>query len=98
MSDSSSTLSVDKDTFKFALRRAKLDKLSLSWVIKILLMDYAKWYITIWTKQHNLTVNWFTQEEEKKILNAEKESDMKINVEGPFSTSEEIQNYLDKLK
>jgi DNA-damage-inducible protein J len=45
-----------------------------------------------------LTENGFTPAEEREILKASKEAKAGKNVDGPFSTHEEIQNYLDSLK
>lgn len=44
------TLSIDKDIRDKAYIRAKKDKISLSAVARMLLLDYAEWRISIWTR------------------------------------------------
>jgi DNA-damage-inducible protein J len=45
-----------------------------------------------------VTENGFTLEQEREILKASEEAKQGKNVTGPFSTMEEIQDYLDSLK
>ena len=44
------TLSIDKEIRDRAYLRAKTDKISLSAVARMLLLDYAEWRISIWTR------------------------------------------------
>lgn len=44
------TLSIDKEIRDKAYLRAKSDKISLSAVARMLLMDYAEWRINIWAR------------------------------------------------
>lgn len=44
------TLSIDKEIRDKAYLRAKTDKISLSAVARMLLLDYAEWRISIWTR------------------------------------------------
>lgn len=44
------TLSIDKEIRDRAYLKAKADKISLSAVARMLLLDYAEWRITIWTR------------------------------------------------
>jgi len=45
-----------------------------------------------------LTENGMTEEQEQEILKASAEAKRGINVSGPFSTDEEVQDFLDSLK
>ncbi len=45
-----------------------------------------------------ITENGFTPEEERTILKSSEEAREGKNVSGPFSTKQEIQDYLDSLK
>ncbi len=45
-----------------------------------------------------VTRNGFTPDEEREILKASEEARKGKNVSGPFSTKQEIQDYLDSLK
>lgn len=47
------TLSIDKEIRDKAYIRAKKDKISLSAVARMLLLDYAEWRISIWTRINN---------------------------------------------
>ncbi len=51
------TLSIDKEIRDKAYARAKKDKLSLSAVARMLLLDYAEWRIMIWTRTNRLYDN-----------------------------------------
>lgn len=44
------TLSIDKEIRNKAYQRAKADKISLSAVARMLLLDYAEWRISIWAR------------------------------------------------
>lgn len=44
------TFSIDKEIRDKANKRAKSDKISLSAVARMLLLDYAEWRISIWTR------------------------------------------------
>lgn len=44
------TLSIDKEIRDKAYLKAKSDKISLSAVARMLLLDYAEWRITIWAR------------------------------------------------
>lgn len=44
------TLSIDKEIRDKANQKAKQDKMSLSAIARLLLLDYAEWRITIWTR------------------------------------------------
>lgn len=45
-----------------------------------------------------LTENGLTIQQEKEVLKASEEAKRGINIEGPFDTEEEIQNYLTSIK
>jgi DNA-damage-inducible protein J len=86
---------VDDSTKKSAKKIFKKMGLDMSTAIKLYLHQVV---LTKGIPFRLVTENGLTVEEEQEILKASEDAKNDINSDGPFSTAEEVQTYLDSLK
>lgn len=97
MNPVNTTVAIDPQIKSKASARAKKDQLSISSVIRLLLLDYAEGRIQIGTRPA-FTENGLTLEAESALLLAEREARAGKNMSPNLEGAEAVEAYLKALK